>query len=242
MRPLNLIIASVILATGLALAGWLAGQGLVKSRLGHRTVTVKGFSERVVTSDIGFMPIRFMTSGPDLESARGRLDTTEGAVFDFLKSAGFGADDYEVQNIRVEDRITSYNSQNLPSQSRFVLTEDVIVRSRNVKRLEGAGKRIGDLIRAGVVLTSDQYNSGPSFLFTNLNDLKPEMLTEATRRARKSAEQFARESGAQVGAIFTANQGLFTIGPALEIPGERWEKQVEKKVRVVTTITYFLTQ
>lgn len=242
MRPLSLISASAILAVGLALAGWLSGQGLVQSRLGHRTVTVKGFSERVVTSDIGFMPVRFMASGPDLESARGRLDTAETSVFDFFKSAGFKSDDYDVQNIRVEDRITSYNSQNLPSESRFVLTEDVILRANDVRRLESAGRRIGDLVRAGVVLTSDQYNSGPSFLFTKLNELKPEMLTEATKRARESAEQFARESDSQVGAIFTANQGLFTIGPALEIPGERWEKQVEKKVRVVTTITYFLTQ
>ena len=68
------------------------------------------------------------------------------------------------------------------------------------------------------------------------------MLTEATKRARAAAEQFARESGAKVGAIFAANQGLFTIGPAIQIPNERPEKQLEKKVRVVTTITYFLTR
>ncbi len=242
MPPRIPLIASAILAVGIALAGWLAGHGLVESRLGHRTVTVKGFSERIVKADIGFLPIRFSVSGPDLESARGKLEAAERAVFKYLEEKGFGAGDREVQNIRVEDRITSYNSTNLPQESRFVLSEDVIVRSGQVEKLEQAGRDIGDLVRSGVVLTSDQYNSGASFLFTKLNELKPEMLTEATRRAREAAGQFARESDSEVGAIFNANQGLFTIEPALEIPGERSERQVEKKVRVVTTITYFLTR
>ncbi len=138
--------------------------------------------------------------------------------------------------------LTAYNSSGTPRANRFVLTEDIVVRSKDMDKLVAASRNISDLLKNGVVLTSDQYNSGASFVFTRLNDLKPEMLTQATKRARAAAEQFARESGAKVGAIFSANQGLFTIGPAINIPNERPDKQVEKKVRVVTTITYFLTR
>ena len=234
--------AALILSIGMALAGWLAGQGLVESRLGHRTVVVKGFSERLVKADIGFLPVRFNALGADLESARAALQRSERAVLAYLESKGFAPDDWEVQNIRVEDKLTAYNSSGAPRANRFVLTEDIVVRSSDVDKLANASRNISDLLRQGVVLTSDQYNSGPSFIFTGLNDLKPEMLTEATKRARKAAEQFARESGANVGAIFNANQGLFTIDPAIQIPNQRSDKQVEKKVRVVTTITYFLTR
>ena len=233
--------AAIIIAAGLALAGWLAGQGLVESRLGHRTVIVKGFSERLVKADIGFLPVRFNAVGPDLATARGLLESSEKAVFRYLQEKGFKPEDWEVQNVRVEDRLASYNSS-APRPNRFVLTEEMVVRSNDVEKLAVAARNISDLIRDGVVLTSDQYNSGASFVFTKLNDLKPEMLTEATKRAREAAEQFARESGAKVGAIFSANQGLFTIGPAIQIPNERPDKQLEKKVRVVTTITYFLTR
>lgn len=66
------------------------------------------------------------------------------------------------------------------------------------------------------------------------------MLSEATKRARDAAEQFATESGAKVGAIQNANQGVIEITPLVEIPNDRPEKQIEKKVRVVTTITYLL--
>lgn len=237
-----LLPSSIIIAIGLALAGWLAGQGLVESRLGHRTVVVKGFSERLVKADIGFLPVRFNALGAELESARSALERSEQAVFGYLKAKGFTADDWEVQNIKVEDRLTAYNSSGAPRANRFVLTEDIVVRSKDVDKLVAASRNISDLLKDGVVLTSDQYNSGASFVFTGLNDLKPEMLTQATKRARAAAEQFARESGAKVGAIFSANQGLFTIGPAINIPNERPDKQVEKKVRVVTTITYFLTR
>ncbi len=237
-----LLPSAIVIAIGLALAGWLAGQGLVESRLGHRTVVVKGFSERLVKADIGFLPVRFNALGAELESARAALERSEQAVLRYLKAKGFAADDWEVQNIKVEDRLTAYNSSGAPRANRFVLTEDIVVRSKDVDKLVAASRNISDLLKDGVVLTSDQYNSGASFVFTGLNDLKPEMLTEATKRARKAAEQFARESGAKVGAIFSANQGLFTIGPAINIPNERPDKQVEKKVRVVTTITYFLTR
>ena len=237
-----LLPSAIVIAIGLALAGWLAGQGLVESRLGHRTVIVKGFSERLVKADIGFLPVRFNALGAELESARSALERSEQAVLGYLKAKGFTADDWEVQNIKVEDRLTAYNSSGAPRANRFVLTEDIVVRSKDVDKLVAASRNISDLLKDGVVLTSDQYNSGASFVFTGLNDLKPEMLTQATQRARKAAEQFARESGAKVGAIFSANQGLFTIGPAIQIPNERPDKQVEKKVRVVTTITYFLTR
>ncbi len=242
MNMRTILPAAVIVAIGLALAGWLAGQGLVESRLGHRTVVVKGFSERLVKADIGFLPVRFNALGADLESARAALERSESAVLAYLKSKGFAPQDWEVQNVRVEDRLTAYNSSDAARANRFVLTEDIVVRSSDVDKLVAASRNISDLLRDGVVLTSDQYNSGPSFIFTKLNDLKPELLTQATKRARKAAEQFARESGAKVGAIFHANQGLFTIGPAIDIPNERPDKQLEKKVRVVTTITYFLTR
>jgi hypothetical protein len=99
---------------------------------------------------------------------------------------------------------------------------------------------VADLLRAGVVFSIDSYSAGPSYVFTGLNDLKVDMLAEATQRAREAAQEFARQSDSVVGDIQTANQGIFEILPAVEIPNERPDKQIDKKVRVVSTITYFL--
>ena len=65
-----------------------------------------------------------------------------------------------------------------------------------------------ELLRNGVELSG----SSISYTFTGLNELKPHMIAEATRNARRSAEQFARDSGASVGQIKTASQGYFSVG------------------------------
>jgi uncharacterized protein len=237
---LSRILAGGLVGLGVATGGFLAGDSLVKSRLGFRTVTVKGLAERQAKADLGFWPIRFVATGPNLEDARAKLESSQGAVTGFLKGKGFADADMQVQNIQVEDKLASYNGENAPQDARFVLTEDLLVRSSDVDKLGNASRMVGDLIKSGVVFSADAYNAGPSFVFTKVNDLKGEMLTEATKRAKEAAEKFAAESGAKVGAIQNANQGIVEITPAVEIPNDRPEKQVDKKVRVVTTITYFL--
>lgn len=234
------IVAALFLAAGIALAGWFVGTSLVESRQPLRTVTVKGLSERAVQADLGFWPIRFVATGPSLEAARASLENAEGAVRAFLADRGFADDEIQVQNVLVEDRAAGYNAGSMNDEYRFVLTEDMLVTTARVTELADASRSVADLLRQGVVFSSDAYSAGASFVFTNINDLKSEMLTEATTRAKETAAQFATESGAQVGDIQSANQGVFEILPAVDIPNDRPEKQIDKKVRVVTTITYFL--
>lgn len=239
MRIIYLLSAAVV-AAGIALGGWFVGTSLVESRTPERTVTVKGLAEQAVKANLGFWPVRFVATGPDLESARSGLESSEEAVRAFLGQHGFEGETIQVQNITVEDRLAGYNASGVPDATRFVLTEDMLVTTDNVDALAEAARSVADLLRAGVVFSSDSYSAGPSFIFTGINDLKGDMLTEATQRAREAAQQFAEQSESEVGDIKTANQGVFEILPAVEIPNDRPEKQIEKRVRVVTTITYFL--
>jgi hypothetical protein len=101
---------------------------------------------------------------------------------------------------------------------------------------------VGELVGAGVVLSarSDFGGSGPTFLFTRLNDLKPAMIAEATANARAAAEQFARDSQASLAGIRTASQGVFVILPRDQAEGAQEQQQLHKTVRVVSTVEYFL--
>jgi hypothetical protein len=234
------VLGAILLAVGIALAGWFVGTSIVESRAPLRVVTVKGLSERDVEANLGFWPIRFVATGATLEAARAGLEQSEAAVYAFLTDRGFAEEEIQVQNVLVEDRAAGYNAGSTPDEFRFVLTEDMLVTTERVRDLADASRSVADLLRQGVVFSSDAYTAGASFVFTGINDLKSEMLTEATQRARETAEQFARESGAVVGDIQNANQGVFEILPAVEIPNDRPEKQIAKKVRVVTTITYSL--
>jgi len=239
MNPLSIISAAII-ALGMTAGGWLLGQSLENSRKPIRTVTVKGLAEQNVKADLGFWPIRFIATGPTLEAARSNLEISETAVRKFLAERGFKNTEIEVQNLRVEDRYAGYNGGNYPADVRFNLNEDILVTTDQVDALAAASRDIGELLKAGVVFSSDSWSGGPSFVFTGIADLKSEMLTQATGRAREAAQQFAEQSQSKVGNIQTANQGVFQILPAVDIPNDRPDKQIDKKVRVVSTITYFL--
>lgn len=237
----NNFVPAVVLAVGIALSGFFAGNALVKSRLGFRTVTVKGLAERQVKADLGFWPIRFVASGPTLDATRASLGQSEAVVKNYLKANGFTEADFQVQNITVEDKwANAYGGNQIQEGLRYSLTENIMLRSADVARISKAASGASSLLSQGVVLASGDSSSEPSFLFTKLNDLKPALLTEATQKAREAAQKFAQESGAKVGSIQNANQGVIEVNPAIEIPNESGDKQIDKKVRVVTTITYFI--
>lgn len=240
MTNATTMISAGLIAVGIAFAGFSAGKSLENSRLGFRTVTVKGLSERAVKADLGFWPISFVATGETLEEARQSLAASETAVTGFLTARGFPATAYQVQNIRVEDKLANAYGGNGYSGPRFVLTENLLVKTNQVDRLAETARNTGDLLKVGVVFSNDNGGGGPSFQFTGINDMKGALLTEATQRAREAADKFAKESGAKVGAIQNANQGIIEVNAAVDIPDTSPDRQIDKKVRVVTTITYFL--
>ena len=119
--------------------------------------------------------------------------------------------------------------------------------NKNVQHLEGGIVREvlvreGELVNAGVVLSSGAEfgGGGPTFLFRGLNQLKPEMIAEATARAREAATQFAQDSRTSLGGIRRANQGVFEILPRDQAQGITEASQIDKMVRVVSTVEYTL--
>ncbi|MBN8648675.1 MAG: SIMPL domain-containing protein [Caulobacterales bacterium] len=240
MQQKSSLLPATVLAIGIALSGFFAGNALVKSRLGFRTITVKGLAEREVKADLGFWPIRFTATGATLEEARTKLIANENSVKTYLGAQKFAPTEYQVQNVQVQDKMVNDYNGEINANTRYVLTEDIMVRSNDVEKISNAAKGISELLSQGIIFSSDAYNGGPSFMFTKLNDLKPQLLTEATQRAKDAALKFATESGSKVGKIQDANQGIIEVNPAIEIPNESGDKQIDKKVRVVTTITYFI--
>ncbi len=142
----------------------------------------------------------------------------------------------------VVDALANPYAQSERVASRYVMRQTVLVRSSDPERVLAASQRIAELVNAGVVISSgEEYGpGGPTFIFTQLNELKPEMLAESTARAREAAQQFARDAESGLGSIRRANQGVFEILPRAPGPGMTEESQLLKTVRVVSTVEYFL--
>ncbi len=233
--------SALLLAIGLALAGWFVGDGFRSGRATDRYVTVKGLSEREVTADLALWPIRYTATDDQLSRAQAAIEQNRQAVVDFLTGHGIAADRVEVQKLDVNDLLANPYGGNAPVRSRYIVTQTLMVRTDDPATVQKAAQDVGRLVDAGVVLQSEGYGGGgPTYLYTRLNDLKPEMIAEATAEARRAAEQFARDSGSRIGRIRQANQGVFQILPRDRAPGIVEEMQPEKTVRVVSTVEYYL--
>jgi len=236
------IAGALALALGIAVAGALAGSGFARARQADRYVTVKGISEREVRADTGLWPLRLVAADDDLSRANQQLAGSVEKLRAFLAANGISEKETSLQGVKVTDAFADQYRPAGQVARRYVVETTLLVRSGNPDRVLAVSQKVGDLVRQGVVLSTrgDYEGSGPTFLFTKLNDIKPAMIAEATARAREAATQFAQDSKSSLGGIRRASQGLFEILPRDEAPGLRGEGQIEKRVRVVTTVEYLL--
>lgn len=234
-------ILGILVAIGIAVGGWFTGDGFRDGRSEARYVTVKGLAEREVQADLALWPLQLVATSNNLVEAQSLLSNDADAVRNFLGNAGITAEEIEIQDFKVTDQLAQqYRSG--PIESRYIVGQTLMVRTEKVDVIQQTSQEIGDLVARGVVLNSEgRYGGGgPAYIFTNLNDIKPEMIAEATRSAREAAEQFARDSNSEITGIRRANQGLFQILARDQAPGAMESSQMFKTVRVVSTVEYYL--
>lgn len=233
-RPGLPFLSALLIALGLAAAGWFVWQGLTGLRTQDRYVVVKGLAERYVDADLVVWPINHAVAGNALDAVQAEVDANSAKIQAFLRAAGFSDEEIAKGPPRLTDQEAYAYGDNAP-RNRFRAEATVTLRTDKVDAALGAMQRAGELVRDGVLLT---FNYGPEgmagFQYTALNDIKPALIAEATANARQAAEQFANDSGARVGGIRMANQGQIDISDR-----DQSSPQV-KKVRVVTTVEYFL--
>jgi hypothetical protein len=229
-----------LIACGITLAGVFAGRGFVEGRKADRFVTVKGVAERDVEADVALWPLRYVSTDDDLARAQSKIEASRKAILAFLDTHGISAENAQLRSLEVEDRLAqAYQSGSVAS--RFTITQTMMVRSTEPPSIRAASQAVGELVDAGVVLSaSGGWAGGPTYVFIRLNDFKPEMIAEATASAREAAAKFAQDSGARLGGIRRASQGVFEILPRDRAPGISEENQLEKTLRVVSTVEWFL--
>ncbi len=238
------LIEAAIVAVGIAIGGGLIGSGFARAKGADRYVTVKGVTERQVRADLAIWPLNVVAADNDLNLAHSKLEKSIAGVRQFLASQGLDTSKIELTGFSVSDAQAAEYGNEQRRGSRFILKQSVTLRSSDVDKVLAASQRVGDLANVGVSLSSGgEYGpggGGPTFIFSGLNALKPPMIAEATAHAREAADQFARDSHSSLGGIRQANQGVFEILPRDEAPGITEGSQVSKRVRVVTTVDYFL--
>lgn len=227
------VIAAIVIAVGLFLLGSRIATGLENALGDERTVSVRGLSERVVPADKVVWPLVYKEVGNDLESLSAQVNNKNKIIIEYLKSKGIADDEISVSPPEIIDlQAERYVNQNVPY--RYNLRSIITVSSQQVELVRRLINQQGELLDKGVAIVSGEYDARVDYQFTGLNNLKPDMIAEATRNARHAAEQFASDSESKLGKIKTASQGQFTISDR-----DQYTPYL-KNVRVVTSVVYYL--
>jgi len=235
-------IPAAIVAIGLALGGLAVGSGFARARAADRYVTVKGVAEREVKANLAIWPLRVVGADNDLTTANKKVAANVEGVRQFLGRHGLDTNQVQLSDFSVTDALASEYTPERPPTNRYVVKQTMLVRSNQPDRVLAASQQVSELAAIGVVISSGngEMGNGPTFVFSGLNQLKPTMIADATARAREAAEQFAHDSHSELGGIRQANQGVFEILPRDQAAGISEESQINKVVRVVSTIDYYL--
>jgi hypothetical protein len=232
-----IILPALLLAIGIAAAGYFVSQMHYNAKVALNTAEAKGLAERRVKADRANWTISLSVTGKSRDEIAGlyrNAEQDQQAIIDVLTKGGLKEEEIDVGVISYSMREYRDHTQTVVDE-RHTLTGSVGVETTNVAIIKPLRAAVNKLLAEGINLT----NNAPGYHFTKMNDIKPEMLKEATRNAQIAATEFAESVGNRVGRIRSARQGAFTVVDVGSTHGDT--RALQKDVRVVTTVSFYLT-
>jgi hypothetical protein len=169
----------------------------------------------------------------DLQSIYSQTEKGNEIIVEYLKSGGINEDEMTVSVPQISDNLANeYGSTG--RAYRYIAKNVVTVYTDKVDQVLALMSRQSELLKKGIVTQGESWENPVEFKYEGLNEIKPEMIEEATKNAREAAQKFAKDSESELGKIKTASQGTFTI------EDRDSNTPYIKKVRVVTSVTYYL--
>lgn len=223
------VIASAIVAASICILGFCIKAGIDNVAFRDRMVTVRGLAERTVEADFVTWPMTYSIAGNDLPTLYERMQRNNAIVVKFLTDNGITSDEISVNPPDLYNSEGNVYGAN-QAKYQYNLTVNITVATKKVAKVRELLLRQSELLKEGVAAGNNYIN----YQFNGLNDIKPEMIAEATKNARAAADRFAADSDSHIGKIKTATQGQFSIEST-----DASTPQM-KNVRVVSTIVYYL--
>lgn len=237
-RP-RLFLFGIALAFGLIISTLILSGTIEKVKLANRRIIrVKGYAERKITSDWAMWEGSFTVRQPDLVEAYNKLQDDLAKVLSYSEENGLAREDVALSSISTEIRYKKNVS--VREIDLYELTQSVEINSSNAALIDKISRESTRLIKEGVNFASDS----PAYYCTKINDMKLEMLGEATRNAKARAQQILEGSGRKLGALRYASQGVFQITPEYSTKvsgyGMNDTSTIEKSIKAVISMEYFI--
>ncbi len=247
MMEKKYIVIAVAMIIAFLIHGLFVGRAITRFKKEDRSISVKGFSEKEVKSNMAVWTIKIRITTNDLTEGSKEIEDLKNKVIQFLLKNQITSDELVQKELNVNDKLAQdYGNDNV-FKYRYIIENVMQVRSTNVDNIQKISRMTDELLKAGVVVSSNQeYNPSVKYMYTKLNEIKTAMLSEATLNAKGAALEFAKNNEVSLGKLKRANQGLFTISDrddamVSQSDANGYELNVNdvfKRVRVVINVEY----
>jgi len=236
---LGLLLLGIFLSVGIIIGTFIISKTVEQVKFQNQRIQVKGYAERNITSDIAEWRGQLTVRSPELVTGYDKLQADLEKVLTYLEQKGINREDVTIPSVITTIQYERTN-QGMTTNvvEGYILTQSVIITSSDINLIADIANDITVLIKQGIEMDS----FSPQYFYTKLDDMKIELLGEATKNAYMRAEQLAENSGSKVGSLKYASQGVFQITPMYSTQvsdyGTYDTSTIEKSVKAVVTIEY----
>lgn len=204
---------AAIFGLAMIMTAWVLGSFWKSSKQTRDYIEVTGKASKDFTSDLIVWKGNFTTKNLILKDAFAKLKLDAEIVKKFLQEKGIPENHVVFNSVNIEreyNNNVTYQGIHRIENSVFAgyrLIQSFSVESPEVDKVEKAAREVSELLETGLEVMGEE----PNYFYTKLADLKIQMLAEATKDARNRAEQIAKNAGADLGSLKSADMGIFQI-------------------------------
>lgn len=235
-------VLGILLALGMSVAAFILGVQGKRAVSGQQTITVKGLAEKPIKADSAEWTLTISVTQSTQAAALEKLATERQVVEDFLTKQGLAAETWTVEVETLNPHFDEVFIKEVPRQVQngFDAFQTIRVASKDLNKITAANKALLHLRADNHPVTA----APPSYLVSDLENIKMSLIADATKNARTRATEFVKQDGVKVGVMKSASQGAFYI---LAVGGDAGDDSyggvydkstIDKTARVVVTIVY----
>lgn len=203
--------AGVALALGLVVSSLIFGWFYSKSKKGDEAITVTGSAKKRIKSDLVVWSAGVTAQSPQLTDAYKQLSDSIPKIKQYLANKGIPENAMTISSIATTTlKKQDANGAETSEITGYMLKQSIDVRSNDVDKIAQIAREATELINQGILIES----TPPQYYYTQIGDLKIEMLGEASKDAKVRAEKIAASTGNSIGAVRSAKMGVLQITPA----------------------------
>jgi uncharacterized protein len=198
---------SIIICTIILTMGFISYKG----KSGSSGITASGSANCDFESDLIVWRGSFSAFGTTSDAAYRIIKKDADAVKEYLEENGIKEEEMVFSSVTINRDYTSiysdYGDYIGEELNGYNLYQDVCITSSDVDKVEQISRDISGLIESGIEFASES----PEYYYTKLDELKLQLIEDATANAKQRVDIIAEGTGATLGNLSNANLGVFQI-------------------------------